>query len=166
MLELEHRIDSFASEYFRRVLIDEIVAALDGVEHVPLPVIFLDIAEGRADATLGRSGVRPRWIELADNRDIGLAGHLDGRHQASAACADDDRVVAVVCHGEDLRAMMAAASADNQNWRSDGQQQRYLMVGNGIIPLQSAHGRGRAFRDDSASSRIDEPNPLIEPENL
>jgi hypothetical protein len=61
---------------------------------------------------------------------------------------------------------MAPASADNKNWRSDGQQRRYLMVGNGIIPLQSAHGRGRAFRDVSASSRIGEPYPLNEPENL
>jgi hypothetical protein len=62
--------------------------------------------------------------------------------------------------------MMAAVTADCQNRPIDGQQRQYLMVGNGIIPLQSAHGRGRAFRDDSASSRIDEPNPLIEPENL
>src|SRR5215213_3028173 len=100
MLELEHRIDSLASEHFRRVLIDEIVTALDGVEHVPLPMIFFDIAEGRADTTLGRSCVRPRWVELADDRDVSLAGHLDGRHQAGAAGADDDRVVAVICHGE------------------------------------------------------------------
>jgi hypothetical protein len=62
--------------------------------------------------------------------------------------------------------MMAAVTADRQNWPSDGQQRQYLMVGNGIIPLQSAHGRGRAFRDVSASSRIDEPYPLNEPENL
>jgi hypothetical protein len=55
---------------------------------------------------------------------------------------------------------------DNQNRRSDGQRRRYLMVGNGIIPLQSAHGRGRAFPDVSAGSRIDEPYPLDEPENL
>jgi hypothetical protein len=99
VLELEHRVDSFAGKHLRRVLVDEIVATLDGVEHVPLPVIFLDIPEGRADTALGRAGVRARWVELADDRDIGLAGHLDSRHQAGAAGADDDRVVAVVCHG-------------------------------------------------------------------
>jgi hypothetical protein len=62
--------------------------------------------------------------------------------------------------------MMAAVTADRQNWPSDGQQRQYLMVGNGIIPLQSAHGRGRAFRDASASSLIGEPFPLSEPESL
>jgi hypothetical protein len=62
--------------------------------------------------------------------------------------------------------MMAVVSADNLNRPRDGQQQRYLMVGNGIIPLQSAHGRGRAFRDVSASSLIGEPFPLSEPESL
>lgn len=62
--------------------------------------------------------------------------------------------------------MMAVVSADNQNRSRDGQQRQYLMVGNGIISLQSAHGRGRAFRDISASSRIGEPHPLSDPENL
>jgi hypothetical protein len=62
--------------------------------------------------------------------------------------------------------MMAAVFAGNQNRPGYGQQRQYLMVGNGIIPLQSAHGRDRAFRHISASSRIDEPYPLYEPENL
>jgi hypothetical protein len=62
--------------------------------------------------------------------------------------------------------MMAAVTDDRQNRPSGGQQRQYLMVGNGIIPLQSAHGRGRAFRDTSASSLIGEPIPLSEPENL
>ena len=69
MLELEHCIDSFASEHFSRILIDEVVATLDSVKHVPLPVIFLDVAQGRADATLGRARVRPRWVESAMIRD-------------------------------------------------------------------------------------------------
>jgi hypothetical protein len=62
--------------------------------------------------------------------------------------------------------MMAAVSADYQKRPRDGQQRQYLMVGNGIIPLQSAHDRGRAFRDISANSRIGEPHPSSEPENL
>ena len=82
VLELEHRVDGFAREHLGRVLIDEIVAAFDGVEHVPFPVVFFDVAESRADATLSGAGVGARRIELADDRDVGLAGHLDGRHQA------------------------------------------------------------------------------------
>jgi hypothetical protein len=99
VLELEHCVDSFASEHFRRILVDQVVATLDGVKHVPLPVVFLDVPKGGTDATLGRAGVRSGWVELADDRDIGLASHLNGRHQTGSAGADDDRVVAVVCHG-------------------------------------------------------------------
>ena len=99
MLELEHGVDRLAGQDLGGVLVDEVVATLDGVEHVPLPVVFFDVAEGGADAALGGAGVGARWIELADDGDVGLAGHLDGRHQPGAAGADDDRVVAVVCHG-------------------------------------------------------------------
>ena len=100
VLELEHRVDRFAGQNFGRVLVDEIVATLDGVEHVPFPVVFFGVAEGGADAALGGAGVRARRVELADDRDVGLAGHLDRRHQAGAAGADDDRIVSVICHGE------------------------------------------------------------------
>jgi hypothetical protein len=62
--------------------------------------------------------------------------------------------------------MMAAVTAGGENRASEGQQRLFLMVGNGIIPLQFAHGRGRALRDVGASSRIGEPYPLDEPENL
>ena len=99
VLELEHRVDRLAGEDFGGVLVDEVVAALDGVEHVPLPVVFFDVAEGGADAALGGAGVGARRVELADDGDVGLAGHLDGGHQAGAAGADDDRVEAVVGHG-------------------------------------------------------------------
>ena len=99
VLEFEHRVDRFASQHFRRVLIDQIVATFDGVEHVPFPVVFFGVAEGGADAALRCAGMRSRGIELADDRNVGFAGHLDRRHQAGAAGADDDRVEAVICHG-------------------------------------------------------------------
>jgi len=52
-LQLNHRRDRFASEYFSRVLIGQVVATFDGVEHVPLPVVFFHIAKRSADSTLG-----------------------------------------------------------------------------------------------------------------
>src|SRR5215212_802323 len=130
VLELENRIDSFASQYLGRVLVDEIVTALDRVEHVPLPMVFLDVAEGRADAALSRAGVRPRWVELADHRDVGFAGHLNSRHQARAAGADDDRVVAVICHGVPP-GTDGGRTACVRGWPVLGHR-RYLMVDNGI----------------------------------
>ena len=40
-------------------------------------------------------------IELADDRDVGLAGHLDRRHKPGAAGADNHRIEAVIPHGAD-----------------------------------------------------------------
>jgi hypothetical protein len=98
VLQLEHGVDGVAGEDFGGVLVDEVVAALDGVEHVPLPVVFFDVAEGGGDPALGGARVGAGGVELADDGDVGLAGHLDGRHQPGAAGADDDRVVSVISH--------------------------------------------------------------------
>ena len=100
VLEFEHRVDRLAGQHFGRVLIDEVVATLDGVEHVPLPVVFFDIAQRGGDAALRGAGVRARRIEFADDGDIGLARHLDRGHQSRAASPDDDRIKSVICHGE------------------------------------------------------------------
>src|SRR6188472_4568019 len=35
MFELEHRVDRFARQNLRRILVDEVVTAFDGVEHMP-----------------------------------------------------------------------------------------------------------------------------------
>ena len=57
VLELDHRLDGLVGQHLGRVLVDEVVAALDGVEHVPLPAVLLEVAERRADAALGGAGV-------------------------------------------------------------------------------------------------------------
>ena len=76
-------------------LVHEIVAALHGVEGVPLRVVLLDVAERRADAALGRARVGPRGIELRDDGRLHPAGGLDRRAEACSAGADDHGVVRV-----------------------------------------------------------------------
>ena len=94
VLELDDGLDRLAGQDLRRVLVDQVVAALDGVEHVPLPVVLLEVAEGGADAALGGAGVGAGRIELGQDRgvDPGL-GQLDGGPQAGAAGPDDQGVV-------------------------------------------------------------------------
>ena len=56
-------VDGFrrvAAEIFDRVLIAEPVGALDGVVHVPAPIVGAHVAERGRDATLRRDGVRAR----------------------------------------------------------------------------------------------------------
>ncbi len=62
VLEFDDRLDGFAREHFCRVLVDEIVATFDRVEHVPLPVILFEVAESGADTALGGAGVGARGI--------------------------------------------------------------------------------------------------------
>jgi hypothetical protein len=98
VLELEHCFDGLTRENLSRILIDEVVTTFDGIEHVPLPVVFFDVAQRRGDAALSSSGVRTWRIEFADDGNIGLAGHLNRGHQSRATRADDDRVKSMVRH--------------------------------------------------------------------
>src|SRR5690606_34076525 len=57
VLELVDRGRRFAAEIFDRVLVAEPIGALDGVVHVPTPVILAHIAERSSDAALGGNRV-------------------------------------------------------------------------------------------------------------
>ena len=73
LLQVEHRVDGFLAHDLGGVLVDQVVAALDGVEGVPLPVVFLDVGQRGAHAALGRAGVRAGRVELGEH---GGAGRL------------------------------------------------------------------------------------------
>ena len=101
VLELENGIDRFPGQHFGRVLIHQVVATLDGVEHVPFPVVFFSVAQSCADSALSGARVRARRVQLADDSDVGLARHLDRRHESRTAGADNDRIEPVIPHGAD-----------------------------------------------------------------
>ena len=99
VLEFVDGLDRFARQDLGRVLIHQVVAALDRVVHVPFPVVFFHVAERRGDAALGGAGVRAGGVHLGDDRDVRQARGLQRRHQPCAAGADDDRVeLVMVCH--------------------------------------------------------------------
>ncbi len=109
VLELDDRLDRLAGEDLGGILVGQVVPALDRVEHVPFPVVFLEVAEGGADPALGGPGVRPGGIELAQDRrrHAGL-GELQGRPQAGPARSHDQRIEVLVHAG--LRRSAGAAS--------------------------------------------------------
>ena len=97
VLELDDRLDRLAGQDLGGVLVDQVVAALDGVEHVPLPVVLLEVAESGADTALGGAGVGAGGIELGQDGGVdALAGQLQSGPQTGAAGADDDRIERVV----------------------------------------------------------------------
>src|SRR5207248_2997097 len=66
MLELDYRFHRIAAHELDRVLVAEPVRPLDGVVHVPAPVVLAHIAERGADAALRRDGMAAGREDLAD----------------------------------------------------------------------------------------------------
>ena len=57
VLQLVHGVDHVFGEHLGGVLVSQVVTALDGVEHVPFPVVLADVAQSCAHPTLRRAGV-------------------------------------------------------------------------------------------------------------
>ena len=67
LVDVERRL---AGEDLDRVLVAEVVGALDGVEGVTLGAVVAGVPEGRVDPALGRAGVAAGRVELRDDRDV------------------------------------------------------------------------------------------------
>ena len=112
LLEVDDRVDGLAAHDLGGVLVDEVVAALDGVEGVPLPVVLLDVGEGGAHAALGRAGVGPGGVELGEDGGAHAGRGLERGAHARPARADDDDVVLVCLHGvQNLSGVTAPCTA-------------------------------------------------------
>ena len=98
VLEVDDRVDGLLREDLGRVLVDEVVTALDGVEGVPLPGVLFDVREGRRHTALRRTGVRARGVELGDHGGLRPGARLDGGTHARPTGSHDDDVELVVVH--------------------------------------------------------------------
>ena len=97
VLELDDRFHCIAAHEFDRVLVAEPVGPLDGVVHVPAPVVLAHIAERRADAALRRDGMAAGREDLADAGGLEPRnGHSQCRPQTGAAAPDNDDIVSVM----------------------------------------------------------------------
>ena len=85
-------LDGLFGQDLGRLLVDQIIAAFDRVEGVPLGFVLLHIAQGRADAPLGRAGMAANGIEFGENRGVRLLAGFQGGIEAGAAGADDHGV--------------------------------------------------------------------------
>jgi hypothetical protein len=103
VLELVHVSRRLAAEHLDRVLVAEVVGALDGVERVDLGVVLRGIPESRVDAPLGGAGMAAHGVDLRDDRHVSaLIERLDRGAHAGAAGANHEHVVLCVHQLETL----------------------------------------------------------------
>src|SRR3546814_15208740 len=78
MFELIDRLRRFAPHIFDRVLVTEPVRPLDGVLHMPLPMVGRIVYQAGGDAAPRREGLACGWEHLGDagvlTREGGLVG--------------------------------------------------------------------------------------------
>ncbi len=148
VLEVDDGVDGLFGEDLRGILVDEVVAALDGVEGVPLPGVLFDVGQCRGHAALRRTGVRAGGVELGDDRGLRAGAGLDGRAHAGAAGSDDDDVELVVVDAvldDGVRRSLSAHVCDTSAVR--GKKGCHRLTPPGTRPTgscsRSRRGRGR-----------------------
>ena len=133
VFELVDDLRRFAAHEFDGVLVAQVVAALDGVEHVPVPVVLAHVAERGADAALRGHRVRAGREHFRQHRHVQAGfGQLQRSAHAGAAGADDDGVEVAggnccfdCCHDYTLQRICTAqaAQASSHTMRDDLQGQ-------------------------------------------
>ena len=108
MFQLIDRRGRLAAQIFDRVLVAQPVRPLDGVVHVPAPVVLAHVAERGRDAALRGDGVASRREYLGHAGGLQpRLGRAHRRAQSRSAGADDDHVIDMV---DDLVGLAHAAA--------------------------------------------------------
>ena len=102
VFEFEHRLRPFAAHVFDGVLVAYVVRALDGVVHVPAPIVLGIVArDGAGDAALRRDRVRARREDLRQHGGLeSRARQFKRGAHAGTATANDNSVVFECSHLE------------------------------------------------------------------
>ena len=97
VLQFVHRRGGVAHHVLDGLLVAEPVRTLDGVVHVPAPIVLAHVAQRSGDAALGRHGVRAGGEHLgyAGGLQTGL-GAAEGGPQARSPSADHHHVELVI----------------------------------------------------------------------
>ncbi len=97
VLELDNGGGSLTGHVVNGILVTEPVGALDGIVHVPSPVVLVHVAERGVDATLGGDGVGSGREELGDTGSVESSlGQAKGGTETGATGAYDEGIVFVV----------------------------------------------------------------------
>ena len=95
VLEFEHGLRTDRAHVLDSVLVTDVVGTLDGIVHVPAPIIVrISRSNGAGDATLGGHGVRAGRENLGDYGSlVTTLSQLQCGTHARTTATDDDGVI-------------------------------------------------------------------------
>ncbi len=97
MLELDNGGGSLTGHVVDSVLVTEPVGALDGVVHVPSPVVLVHVTQSSVDTALSSDGVGTSREELGDTGSIETSlGKTKGSTETGTTGTDNKSIVLVV----------------------------------------------------------------------
>lgn len=97
VLEFDDGGGSLTGHVVDSVLVTKPVGALDGIVHVPSPVVLVHVAKGGVDTTLSSDSVGSGREELGDTGSVEASlGETKGSTETGTAGTDDDGIVLVV----------------------------------------------------------------------
>ena len=139
VLKFDDRVNRVLRQNLRRCLVGKVVAALDRVIGMINRLVFIEVAQSRADAALRRARVAAGRVELADDRDIRAAfAGVKRRHQTSAARAYDNRIVFVNLHSAPTWRAIYAARERGKSIAPTGPRSKMLPIPP-AIPRHAVH---------------------------
>ena len=97
VLELDNGIGSLLGHVVDSVLVTEPIGTLDGVVHVPSPVVLMLVTESGVDTSLGGGSMTTGREKLGETRRVEtILGETDSSSETGTTTTDDDGIVLVV----------------------------------------------------------------------
>lgn len=97
MFEFDNGGGSLTGHVVNSVLVTEPVRTLDGIVHVPSPVILVHVSESSIDTTLGGDSVASSREKLGDTGSVETSlGKAECSSQTRATSTNDDSIVLVI----------------------------------------------------------------------
>ncbi len=163
VLELEDCFRTYGTHVFDSVLVTDVVGTLDGIVHVPAPVIVrIGGSDCTGDATLGGYGVRAGREDLGDHGSlVTTLGELQRSAHAGTATTNDDGVERKrinVSHGSDTPKNLHAPDevGEHQNAAYRLEQETYCSCGLAQRHRRQVVGRDGPHADPGVSAKGNE----------
>ena len=103
MLEFDNGSGCLTGHVVNGVLVTKPIRTLDGIVHVPSPVILVHVSESSIDTTLSSDGVRSSREELGDTGSVEASlGKTESSSQTGTTGTDNESIVLVVLEGGQL----------------------------------------------------------------